>query len=156
MATVTSGVPYVGDATAEDITGTAAADTISALGGNDTISGGAGNDIISGGAGDDTLSGGGGRDTLTGGAGDDYYVSDGSDQILEAENDGIDTVYIGGSGSFTLPDNVENLTRGTNASNRFLRGNDLDNVIVDRIGGNKLYGLGGNDTISANRGDDTL
>ena len=41
-------MPYVGDATAEDITGTAAADTISALGGNDTISGGAGNDMIQG------------------------------------------------------------------------------------------------------------
>ena len=79
---------------------------------------------------------GGGRDTLQGGAGDDTYTVIGSnDVVIEASNAGIDTVLLIGDAnrgwSYTLPDNVENLT--ANAANqvifadRLFTGNALNN-----------------------------
>src|SRR5206468_786613 len=101
---------------------------------------------ITGGAGNDTLDGGGGNDSMTGGAGNDVYFVDATgDVVIETADDGTDTVRTS-LASYTLGDNVENLT-GTAATGQALTGNALANVII---------GAGGPDTLAGGGGDDTL
>lgn len=107
-------------------------------------------DALSGGFFDDAL------DTLIGGNGDDLYyilhfpngsrISSINDNIVEYAGGGNDRVEI--DDSFTLPDNVEQLTgRGT------LIGNDLNNVIIGtgidvidgRAGADRMEGRDGGD-----------
>ena len=120
-----------------------------------------------------------GADTLIGGTADNVYLLRGPDAtIIEQADGGHDTVIA--RGSYTLPDNVENLWGagwdGPDAppSPRSLIGNNLDNVITidkgeglaDGRGGNdsilaaegndQLLGGGGNDTLDAGAGNDTL
>ena len=77
--------------------------------GNDSLNGGSGNDTLEGDDGNDTLSGGGGNDVMAGGRDNDtYFVSNSGVSIVEALNSNIDLVK--SSISFSLPDNVENLT----------------------------------------------
>ncbi|MGO1077788.1 calcium-binding protein [Inquilinus sp. CA228] len=110
-----------------------------------TIIGNAGANALTGGAGDDVLDGRAGNDRLVGGVGDDvYYVNAHGDQVVEAENQGIDQIR--SSVSYFLGENIENLTL----------------VGVDRIGGignhynNIIVGNGGNNTLSGGLGDDII
>ena len=147
------------------------------------LSGGGGADRLLGGAGNDTLSGDAGTDTLMGGAGDDIYRlnfngpnGDHVDRIVEALNQGTDTVVVRFTGSYTLPANIENGIIG-NAGSAALRGNALDNVLqgfaegaagflldggagndslVGSVKGDALLGGLGNDTLIGNYGPDTL
>lgn len=109
--------------------------------------------------GDDTLNGSRGADTLVGGEGNDiYYVDDEADVIIEESESGLDTVwsYIR-SGSYTLPDNVENLVqRITARGGGTLIGNDLDNKIVGASAAETIDGGGGFDTVTGGRGLDTF
>ena len=143
--------------------------------------------------GGNTLYGGGGNDTLRmsevgsssgrGGPGDDSYVIwSAGDAVFEANDEGTDTVVVWGSGfvpydpdtgqwgtgSYTLPSNVENLNL-ENARKQVgdgdqlgdaLRfdgtGNGLNNVITGNAATNLLLGLGGNDTLKGLAGNDTL
>ncbi|MCC7091318.1 MAG: M10 family metallopeptidase C-terminal domain-containing protein [Nitrosomonas sp.] len=144
----TNGLALVGNAGNNNLLGTAFIDN---------ISGGAGNDVIEGGAGNDTLNGGLGMDTLTGGAGDDLYVIDNvSDQINENANsvvNGNDSVQTGVS--YTLPENVENLTlTGTIAISG--SGNEAANILTGNSGVNTLTGEAGNDTLWGLSGNDIL
>ncbi|MCQ1839428.1 beta strand repeat-containing protein, partial [Neorhizobium galegae] len=84
---------------------------------------------ITGGAGNDTLNGGAGADTLIGGLGNDIYVVDNAgDVVTENAAEGTDTMQTA-LASYTLADNVENLTfTGTVAFAG--TGNNLDNVIT--------------------------
>ena len=66
-------ISYGGDLVLTFI-GNASANVISGGSANDMISGNGGNDTLFGNAGDDTLNGGAGNDNLTGGEGDDTYV----------------------------------------------------------------------------------
>ncbi|QZD95597.1 hypothetical protein [Qipengyuania gelatinilytica] len=113
------------------------------------------NDILEGTPGDDVLDGGIGEDTMTGGLGDDtYYVDNPGDLVVELPNEGTDTV-ITSYGTYTLPDNVENLGITGDATDFVLTGNELDNrmelgtYIIDGLGSLEAYGLGGADYIDA-------
>jgi hypothetical protein len=122
--------------------------------GADSLYGGAGADTLEGGAGNDRLAGGAGANRLVGGDGNDIYVvTSAEDTVIEAADEGADTVFA--SVSFTLGDHVENLNlSGTGAIDG--TGNDLDNRILGGAGDNLLRGLGGNDNLVGGDGADTL
>jgi VCBS repeat-containing protein len=152
-----------GNTAANAMDGGAGADTLNAGSGDDTLIGGdgndalngeAGNDLLQGDSGNDTLNGGLGADAMLGGVGDDTYVVDNAgDLIIENLGEGIDLVQ--SSITYTLTDNVENLTlTGTAAING--TGNVLDNIILGNSGANVLTGLEGNDTLNGGAGADTM
>ena len=99
------------------------------------------------------LDGGTGNDTLIGGAGNDTYKVDSTtDVVVELPGGGTDTVL--STATFTLGDNIENLTlTGAFAVGT---GNDLANKITDSAAGGNLNGLDGNDTLIGNAGKDRL
>jgi Ca2+-binding RTX toxin-like protein len=73
--------------------------------------------------------------------------------VVENAAEGIDTVQ--STVSFTLSDNVENLTLlGTGNKNG--TGNAGDNVLTGNGGSNVLSGLAGDDTLIGGSGNDTL
>ncbi|MBE9218975.1 esterase-like activity of phytase family protein [Dolichospermum flos-aquae] len=109
---------------------------------------------ITGNNGNNTLNGGTGADTLIGGVGNDIYVVDNTgDVVTEALNGG--TELIQSSVTYTLSDNVENLTlTGTTAING--TGNSLNNTITGNTDNNILDGGLGNDILNGGLGTDTL
>ncbi len=113
-----------------------------------------GTQYLYGTSGSDDLDGGSGNDIMYGGQGDDvYHVNAVGDVIVEAANQGIDTVM--SAVSTTLGPNVENLTlTGFGPING--TGNSLDNIIIGNAGANGIDGVDGNDTLYGNGGDDTI
>jgi Ca2+-binding RTX toxin-like protein len=109
--------------------------------------------VLTGNGGHNTLNGGAGGDTMIGGAGNDtYIVDDSGDVVTEAASAGTDLVQ--SSVSFTLGNNVENLTlTGTAAING--TGNSAANVLTGNSGNNTLNGAGGADTMIGGAGNDT-
>jgi hypothetical protein len=122
---------------------------------------------LNGGAGVDTLNGGAGIDTLTGGDGRDiYFIETSGDLVVEANANiatgGNDTV-ISSLTTYTLTDNVENLTlsgaaiNGTgNVLNNLMRGNTTANSLSGGDGNDLLNGAAGNDTLTGGIGADTF
>jgi Ca2+-binding RTX toxin-like protein len=150
---------YVGANQARD--GSGAIDTLISIEniktGNaaDEIYGGAGANRIETGGGNDRLDGGAGADTLIGGTGNDsYWVDDAGDSVVEGLSAGTDNISLYNLTSYTMPDNVENLTAyGASAS---ITGNAVANQISGTNGDDTLRGMGGNDTLFASTGTDTL
>lgn len=126
--------------------------TLDGQDGNDSLNGNSGSDVLLGQVGNDTLDGGTGIDTLYGGVGDDTYVVDNiADVVIEGLNEGTDLINT--SVSYTLSDNVENLTlTGTTAINGI--GNSLNNIITGNSGTNVIDGGLGNDTMIGGLGND--
>ncbi|WP_430015870.1 hypothetical protein RVR34_10125 [Microcystis aeruginosa FBCC-A68] len=119
---------------------------------NNTIIGNNGNNYLLGDGGNDTLDGKAGVDTLDGGAGNDTYTIDNVNDVI-IDSAGTDTVSA--SISYTLADNLENLTlTGSTAING--TGNNGNNVITGNSGANLLSGLDGNDSLNGGNGNDTL
>ena len=89
---------------------------------------------------------------MAGGAGNDlYYVDNTGDVVTENSNEGTDT--ISSSVSYTLSDNVENLTlTGTGSISG--TGNDLDNYIIGHSGSNIIDGGSGADSMIGGVGND--
>jgi Ca2+-binding RTX toxin-like protein len=110
---------------------------------NDQLNGLSGNDLLDGLAGQDFMFGGEGNDT--------YMVDNAGDRIFEIAGQGTDTVQ--SSVSFTLGDNVENLTLMSSATGGI--GNSLANVITGNASANMLNGMGGGDTMTGGAGNDT-
>ena len=111
--------------------------------------------FITGNDGDNVLRGLGGADTLKGGKGDDtYIVDDLSVKITEGAGAGTGTDLVQASVSYTLGDNLENLTLTKTAIAG--TGNSLANVITGNTVNNKIDGGAGNDIIDGGIGDDTL
>jgi Ca2+-binding RTX toxin-like protein len=138
LDTVSSSVSYALSANVENLvlTGTAAIN-------------GTGNVL------DNILTGNSGANVLTGRAGNDTYVIGTGDTVVEAMNEGTDTVVSGIT--HTLAANVENLTLiGFSAING--TGNALDNVLSGllNLAGNTLTGGAGNDTYILGSGDQVV
>ncbi|MFK4486709.1 peroxidase family protein [Bradyrhizobium sp. USDA 336] len=147
---------------------------------NDEIIGGSGNDLIFGGTGDNELQGGAGEDLLVGGSGagdgdlldggldadvmiglngnDTYVVDDIADVVVEALNQGTDTIETEMAVlSIEAVANVENLAyTGIDADPFVGTGNDLNNVITGGDLADTLSGLLGNDTLTGGLGADSL
>jgi Ca2+-binding RTX toxin-like protein len=119
---------------------------------------GTGNNLantITGGAGDDTLNGGTGNDVLVGKAGNDtYLVNAAADVIQEAVGEGTDTVLA--TSSYTLSNNLENLTYTSLNGNFTGIGNGADNTVRGGGGNDTLQGLAGNDLLVGGAGSDSL
>ncbi len=144
----------VGTANGDVLDGTPVADAIFGDGGNDYLRGLGGADQLFGGPGNDTLVGGPGNDTLRGNAGNDtYQIETTADRVIEGRNAGNDRVI--SPVSYTLPDNVENLTL-TGTKNLNGVGNALNNRLVGNAGNNRLDGLAGNDTLIGGKGNDRM
>jgi Ca2+-binding RTX toxin-like protein len=124
-----------------------------------------GDDTLEGGSGNDVLHGGTGNDMMRGNAGDDVYTFDSvGDIAIEQPDNGVDTVLT--ALSYTLPDNVENLTMVSlwneaidaigNALNNAIVANDGNNTIEGGDGDDTIYSEWGNDTVSGGNGNDVL
>jgi Ca2+-binding RTX toxin-like protein len=119
-----------------------------------TIAGTAGADTLTGTNANDLIGSGGGADTMSGGLGDDtYIVNNAAAKVIEGYGGGVDTVLA--SVSYTLSDNVENLTlTGTAAINA--TGNDQSNIITGNSAANIITGGAGNDILTGGGGGDTF
>ncbi|WP_338846098.1 calcium-binding protein [Massilia sp. W12] len=142
-------------------TGNAQDNQLSGNAADNALLGAEGNDSLLGGGGNDTLDGGGGDDLMAGGAGNDLYLIDSAlDTVNELADEGLDSVQA--SVSFSLPDNVEDLsltgsqaiTAYGNALNNNLLGNTAANLLVAGAGNDSLDGAGGADTLRGGLGDD--
>ena len=133
--------------------GRAGADVLAGGTGDDTLTGLAGNDTLQGDAGRDLLDGGTGTDTMQGGTGHDTYVLDSfGDVVIEAADEGTDTVQ-STLLAYTLGTNVEHLIlTGTGPSAGF--GNALKNELTGNSAANLLDGKGGADTLTGGGGND--
>lgn len=128
----------------------------------ENLRGSAESDTLIGNDEENLLDGYAGADVLIGGrGGDHYFVDDAGDSIIELAGQGIDTVTTAMK-SFTLPDNVENLTvmLGSQPGEGFeyvATGNGLANRMYGSHGmSNELWGMGGNDVLVGNSGSDRL
>lgn len=124
------------------------------------LKGDEGNDSLVGNEGVDTLDGGLGMDTLEGGDDSDiYFMNNTEDTIVEYEGGG-DLDQVNATVSFSLSENpnVEALElSGAKAIDG--TGNEFDNLIQEKEGGNvanTLNGMAGNDTLDGAGGDDEL
>jgi Ca2+-binding RTX toxin-like protein len=99
------------------------------------------------------LNGGVEADEMTGGAGNDSYIVDNiADTIIELAGGGTDSVE--SSVSFTLSDQVENLTL-TGSAGLKATGNNIANILIGNSGGNSINGGGSADTMRGGDGNDT-
>ncbi|CAN7188230.1 M10 family metallopeptidase C-terminal domain-containing protein [Rhizobium leguminosarum] len=121
---------------------------------DNVLKGGVAADKLMGAGGNDTLIGGGGADTMSGGTGDDTYVVDiATDLVIENVNEGTDTVQTA-LVSYTLGNNVENLTY-TGFASFSGAGNALANTITGGAGNDVLNGGADADTLIGGAGNDT-
>ena len=129
---------------------------------NNILIGNSAVNVLDGAAGNDTLDGGGGMDTLAGGLGNDtYLVNDSGVIIVEASDEGTDTVK--STVTYSLSENVENFVllganaiNGTgNGLNNTLSGNAANNVLSGGAGNDVLNGAGGADILIGGTGNDT-
>jgi beta-glucanase (GH16 family) len=91
--------------------------------------------------------------TMHGGEGDDiYHLYSSINSVVEEPGKGIDTIDTWMS--YTLPDNVENLT--VTGNGRYAFGNALDNIIRGGNGHQTLDGGAGNDVLIGGSGSDTF
>lgn len=124
-----------------------------ASGEEDMIYGRGGRDTLSGLGGNDRLDGGSGADWMSGGSGNDLYIVDNiCDVVIEAEDEGVDTVQT--AVSYRLGAHVENLIL-TGLCAVIGTGNGMANSITGNGFANILIGLGGADALDGGGGLDT-
>ena len=144
------GVNTLGDQYDNLLWGDSVANTLSGLAGSDTLDAKGGNDYLDGGVGNDSMLGGAGNDT--------YIVDSSGDLALENSNEGTDLVI--SSVSYSLGNNLENLTLNSTlpvaSANINGTGNSIANLITGNAGNNQLDGGGGADTLRGGDGNDIL
>ena len=147
------------------IFGTSSADSLAGNLGNDVLSGGVGADTLSGGAGDDVLEGGGQADALDGGSDTE---TDGG--LLDPAKPYGDTIrYVGSSALVNVDLNRATAQIGGDAAGDLIvfasgvstieniTGSDgYGDTLTGDARANRLFGLGGNDSIVGGGGDDVL
>ncbi|MBW8881325.1 MAG: hypothetical protein JF615_07880, partial [Asticcacaulis sp.] len=112
--------------------------------------------ILTGNGGNNRLDGGTGADTLIGGLGDDsYYVDNAGDVTVEANGQGMDTVFARVSYVLGATAYIDVLTLA-GAGNINGTGNGAANALNGNGGNNSLDGASGNDTLTGGAGNDTL
>lgn len=101
-----------------------------------------------------TLFGNAGTNILTGGTGNDsYYVQTTADRVVEAKNQGADTVF--STANYNLSGTyVEGLTLTGTAV--WAIGNSLNNILVGNAADNRMSGGGGYDAITGGLGADRM
>jgi Ca2+-binding RTX toxin-like protein len=138
-------IKATGNAVANTIIGNALANQLYGLGGNDYITAAAGNDFIDGGAGNDTMLGGLGNDI--------FVIGSVTDRAVEYSGQGTDTANVNVN-DYRLDANVERMVMSSAVYRAY--GNDLANTITAGTNANAIFGLGGQDYISAGGGNDVL
>jgi len=117
---------------------------------------------ISGGLGVDYFNGFVTGTTLAGGGGNDIYrlTVSAPPTFFENPGEGIDSVQVARGFSYTLADNIENISvqgfSGSVLGSATLTGNALNNSIVAHNNVETIDGLDGNDRLFGKGGDDTL
>lgn len=148
----------------DSLDGGSGQDILHAGGGSDFLAAGSGNSVLFGDEGDDRLDSGGyngfGNAVLEGGAGNDTYMVDSvADTVIEAADEGTDSIFassLSGSISYTLSENVENISwANAGAGALTFIGNDLDNTLSGDKGFT-LDGRGGNDALNGFNGGTTF
>ena len=153
----TEGVELTGNERNNNVVGGEGADTLNGGDGDDRLAGRADTDLLFGGDGNDRLDGGTGADGMTGGKGDDVYVVDDEfDVVIEAANEGHDTVFTSVSYSLIPLQEVEVLRVKGTTDDVELAGNELGNTLIGGVGDDTLSGLGGNDVLNGGAGEDFL
>lgn len=113
------------------------------------------NNTLIGNRGSNRLDGGRGRDLLQGGLGNDSYgVDNTGDRVVEAANEGDDTIFTVVNYSLEDAPNVEDLVLRGNAFSG--TGNNSDNEITGSDRSDSLFGLGGDDELIGGNGNDNL
>ena len=124
--------------------------------GGGTLTGNSAANVLSGASfmfgmdGNDTLVAGP-YSNLFGGPGNDSYVVNGNQRITELPGEGVDTVLASSGYSYTLDNQLENLTLLTG---QWAQGNGQDNLIIGNAGDNYLDGGAGADTLQGGDGND--
>lgn len=94
-----------------------------------------------------------GEDTFIGKGGDDVYVVNShGDKVIEAADQGVDTVLLWNK-AYALPDNVECL-EVRNLTGAMVKGNALDNLIKGGEGADVIQGGSGADLLAGGAGTD--
>lgn len=126
LATLTSGLTFVGNA---------GADTFTGYGYDDIISGGGGADTLNGAGGNDTINGGAGTDTLTGSTGNDTFVFS---SVAHSSVSLFDTITQFVAGEDKINVSALNLSGGFSAS-----GPAVDSIWYDSTAGKLFADFGG-------------
>jgi len=99
---------------------------------------------------------------IYGGDGNDIYRADASNpaSFIENAGEGTDSVQVARGASYSLPDNIENISvqgfHGSTTGPASLSGNALSNVINGHANVELISGGDGNDRLFGKGGDDTL
>jgi Ca2+-binding RTX toxin-like protein len=100
--------------------------------------------------------------SIYGGTGNDIYRADATNPaaFIELTGEGVDSVQVARGASYTLPDNIENISvqgfHGSLLTAATLTGNALGNTINGHNNVETISGLGGDDRLFAKGGDDTV
>lgn len=151
---------FGGDAQ-DELQGGAGNDTLHGEAGNDKLIGDAGADMLYGGLDNDLLSGGDGADTLNGGEGNDrFFGGEGADSLIGGN--GIDRADYSNAASGVTLSLLSGGTGGEATGDTFdsiewVFGSDFgDDLTLNNVSGNRLYGRQGNDILNGGSGDDRL
>jgi len=100
--------------------------------------------------------------SIYGGTGNDIYRADATNPatFVEISGEGTDSVQVARGASYTLPDNIENISvqgfHGSVLTAATLTGNALNNIINGHNNIETIFGLVGDDRLFAKGGDDTV